>query len=179
MNAKKFYSSSTTYQLPIERTRYRDYEMSRSATILKFIESEYDIQSMSVSHVPGVSLEIAEVFRGNQVELVCNLIGLALLFIGPSSDVEEAAKSFMKNLIKNYGVIDDKGLITEAIFQKIDSLMNINELPSSNWFERAGNEINFYAGRDLLINHHPQAQKLRDVFLDYKFSSYILGSYIF
>ena len=141
---------------------------SRQTTIFNFIESNDDFQSMRISEVPGVSLEIAEVFRNNEskpVELATNLMGLALTFLSPNSNLEEAAFLLMTNLMEHYGVIDYNGLITEAIFTKINSLILTDDLPESSWFERAGNEINFNVARDLLIKKYPE---LYDVFMDYK-----------
>jgi len=165
-------SSSNTYTWPVDDSdRAITYPLTRAAIIYIFLDAGDDLLE-----VPGVSLEIAEALENNGIDTVFQLIGLAMIQLGPNQDVEEAAESFLEDLLENYGVLDDMGLITESIFTKVDSMMPIGGImPDSGWFESAGIQTQFYAATNVLTQH-PQAGRLQDVFEDDAFTSYILNA---
>ena len=125
--------------------------------------------------VPGVSLEVAEAFEENGIDTVFQLIGLAMIQLGPDNDIEESVELFMEDLLENYGVLDDLGLISEALFYKVNAMMPLGDImPNSEWFESAGVKTQFEAATNVL-RQHPQAVKLQDLFDDEIFSKFITG----
>jgi hypothetical protein len=162
-------SSSNTYMWPVDDSdRAITYRLTRDAIIYNFLDAGDDLLE-----VPGVSVEVAEALEDNGIDTVFQLIGLAMIQLGPNQDVEEAAESFLQDLLENYDVLDDMGLITESIFTKVESMMPIGIIPDSRWFESTGIKTQFYAATNTLIQH-PQAGRLQDLFEDDIFTSYIL-----
>jgi hypothetical protein len=143
--------------------------MTRAAIIYIFLNAGDDLLE-----VPGISLEVAEALEENGIDTVFQLIGLAMIQLGPDQDIETAAELFMEDLMENYGVVDDMGLITEAIFTKVDSMMPIGGImPDSQWFESAAIKTQFYAATNML-KKHPQGERMGDIFQDEIFTSYIM-----
>ena len=160
-------SSYNTYTWPVDDSdRAITYPLPRAAIIYTFLETD---AGDDLLEVPGVSPEIAEALENHGLQTVFQLIGLAMIQLGPNQDVEEAAESFSENLLAYYGVLDDMGLITESIFTKVDSMMPIGGImPDSGWFER----IRVREATNAILAQHPQSGRLRDVFEDDAFTSY-------
>ena len=106
-------SSYNTYTWPVDDSdRAITYPLPRAAIIYIFLEKD---AGDDLLEVPGVSPEIAEALENHGIQTVFQLIGLAMIQLGPNQDVEEAAESFSEKLLVHYGVLDDMGLITESI----------------------------------------------------------------
>jgi len=159
-------SSYNTYTWPVDDSdRAITYPLPRAAIIYIFLEKD---AGDDLLEVPGVSPEIAEALENHGIQTVFQLIGLAMIQLGPNQDVEEAAESFSENLLAHYGVLDDMGLITESIFTKVDVMMPIGGImPDSGWFERVA-----VRAATNVLTQHPQAGRLQDVFEDDAFTSY-------
>ena len=164
-------SSSNTYVWPVDDSdRAITFPLTRDAIIYRFLDAGDDMLE-----VPGVSLEVAEAFEENGIDTVFQLIGLAMIQLGPDNDIEESVELFMEDLLENYGVLDDLGLISEALFYKVNAMMPLGDImPNSEWFESAGVKTQFEAATNVL-RQHPQAVKLQDLFDDEIFSKFITG----
>jgi hypothetical protein len=164
-------SSSNTYVWPVDDSdRAITFPLTRDAIIFMFLDAGDDMLE-----VPGVSLEVAEAFEENGIDTVFQLIGLAMIQLGPNNDIEESVELFMEDLLENYGVLDDLGLISEALFYKVNAMMPLGDImPNSEWFESAGVKTQFEAATNVL-RQHPQAVKLQDLFDDEIFSKFITG----
>ena len=164
-------SSSNTYVWPVDDSdRAITFPLTRDAIIFMFLDAGDDMLE-----VPGVSLEVAEAFEENGIDTVFQLIGLAMIQLGPNNDIEESVELFMEDLLENYGVLDDMGLISEALFYKVNAMMPLGDImPNSEWFESAGVKTQFEAATNVL-RQHPQAVKLQDLFDDEIFSKFITG----